>query len=179
VQEPFLGRDRFDVACLLEQLEPDVRRLLWRFHVPAEDAEDLLQDAVVSFLLRREEISTPEPWFLATLKNRCLQYWRRRRRSLLRAIDAGLLEEIGPTAAPEQERADLRRDLDGALGGLTPRCRKILKLRYGYEYTGPEIASQIGAREDTVRQATLRCLSALSRNLTARSSSPEGTACSR
>ena len=156
-----------------------MRRTLWRFRIPAEEAEDIVQDCVVSFLLKRDEISTPEPWFLVTLKNRCLQHWRRRRRSLLRAIDAGLLEEIAPSTPPDQERSDLRRDLGGALENLTARCRRILKLRYGYDYTGPEIASRIGAREDSVRQATLRCLSALSRNLTARDAGREVRACTR
>lgn len=177
--EPVLGRERFDVVCLLDQVEPDVRRLLHRFRIPAEDAQDLVQDSVVSLLVRRDEISSPLPWFLATLKNRCLQYWRRRRRSLLRAMDVGLLEEIAPHRAPEQERSDLRRDLGGALEGLTPRCRQILRLRYGYDYTGPEIADRLGARESAVRQATLRCLSALSRNLIARDSPTEAVACSR
>jgi RNA polymerase sigma factor (sigma-70 family) len=179
LQEPFLGRDRDDVAAVLERVEPDVRRIVWRFRVPAEDAQDLIQDCVVSLLLRRHEVASPEPWFLATVKNRCLQYWRRRRRSLLRAIDAGLLEEIGPTTGPEQERCDLRRDLGGALEGLTPRCRRILKLRYGFDFTGPEVASRIGARQDAVRQATLRCLSALSKRLTRPAVGQEAPTCSR
>jgi RNA polymerase sigma factor (sigma-70 family) len=176
LQEPFLGRDRHDVAYLLEQLEPEVRRTLRSFRIPAEDAEDILQDSVVSFLLRSAEISAPGPWFLTTLRNRCLQFWRRRRRSLLKAIDAGLLAEIAPGAAPDQERSDLRHDLGCALGDLTPRCRKILKLRYGFDYTGPEIASRLGSREDAVRQATLRCLSALSRRLTSLHDSPAAIA---
>jgi RNA polymerase sigma factor (sigma-70 family) len=155
------------VESTLAEAEPELRALLWRFRVPPDDAQDLLQDTILAFLLRRERVLSPTPWLLTTLKNRCLQYWRKRRRSLLVAVDSALLDDLGPSRAPEQERSDLRRDLSGALDRLTPRCRQILRLRYGFEYTGPEIADRLGAKAPAIRQATLRCLSALSRRLTA------------
>ena len=45
------------------------------------------------------------------------------------------------------------------------RCRSILRLRYGLDCAGDEIAQRLGYKANTVRQATLRCLSALSHRL--------------
>lgn len=67
---------------------------------------------------------------------------------------------------PHSQR-DLRRDLRGALAGLPARCRTLLGLRYGLDRTSPEIAERLGARAASVRKATRRCLSALSRSLVA------------
>jgi DNA-directed RNA polymerase specialized sigma24 family protein len=58
-----------------EMSRPDALR------IPAQDAEDLLQDAVLVFWAKRDSIASPAPWLLATLRNRCLFYRRKRRRS--------------------------------------------------------------------------------------------------
>jgi RNA polymerase sigma factor (sigma-70 family) len=165
VQQPTAGRQADELTAVLERLEPELRRVLVRFRIPAQDAEDLIQDTLLVFLTKHDTIASPAPWLLATLRNRCLVYWRRRRRHLIEAIDAGLLEEVAGGRPGDQNRRDLARDLSGAVSRLPNRCRSILRLRYGLECAGPEIAEQLGYRPDTIRQATLRCLSALSRQL--------------
>jgi len=166
--ESLRGAPSDDLGDLLEEIEPEFRALVRRFRIPEADADDLVQEALLTFLVKRASVVSPRPWLIAVLRNRCLLYWRRRRRGLIQAVDAALLEELGPGVAPAQQRSDLRHDLGSALAELTPRCRRILRLRYGLDYTGPEIASKLESRVDTIRQATLRCLSALSRCLTAR-----------
>ena len=153
------------LTTTLERLEPELRATLVGFHVPAQDAEDLLQDVLLVYLLKRDEIASPRPWLLATLRNRCLKYWRSRRRRLIESVDEGLLEELAGGSRGAQETQDLRRDLSNALSHLPVRCRSILRLRYGLECGGDEIAERLGYRANTVRQATLRCLSALSHRL--------------
>jgi len=64
--------------------------------------------------------------------------------------------------SPRQATLPLRRSLERLVSGMPQRCRRILGLRYGLDCTHPEIASRLGiAKASTVRQATLRCLSAL------------------
>lgn len=167
MRQPVAGVRPEDLTGTLEQLEPEIRQILVRFQIPAQDAEDLLQDVALIFLTKQATITwgSAAPWLLATLRNRCLKYWRQRRRTLIQAIDTGLLEEVAGSSAPEQERGDLLRDLTGAVSHLPGRCRSVLRLRYGLDCEGPEIAQHLGYRQDTVRQVTLRCLSALSRRL--------------
>ena len=159
------GTDPDPLTTTLERLEPEFRETLVGFHVPAQDAEDPLQDVLLVYLVKRDEIASPRPWLLATLRNRCLKYWRSRRRRLIEAVDESLLEELAGGARGGQETRDLRRDLSSALSHLPDRCRSILRLRYGLECGGDEIAERLGYKSNTVRQATLRCLSALSSRL--------------
>lgn len=165
MRQPTAGHSPDDLTVALERIEGDIRRLLLRFHIPAQDSEDLLQDVLLAYIRKRSEILSPAPWLLATLRHHCLLYWRRRRRSLIHALDAGLLEEVAGGCSGAQERGDLARDLSSAVSRLPGRCRKILRLRYGLECAGAEVAERLGYRPDTIRQATLRCLSALSRQL--------------
>jgi RNA polymerase sigma factor (sigma-70 family) len=167
-----------ELPALLESLESEVRRVLVRFRVPSQDAEDLLQDTLLVFLTKRPSITAPGAWILAALRHRCLVYWRSRRRRLLEAIDGSLLEEMAGPGPDDHGRSDLARDLSGALSHLPDRCRSVLRLRYGLECDSREIATRLGYQASTVRQVTLRCLSALSRQLLASDFVPAG-ACLR
>lgn len=163
-----------ELSALLENLEPEVRRLLLRFRIPAQDAEDLLQDSLLVFLTKRRAITSPGAWILSALRNRCLVYWRNRRRRLFEVIDESILEELAGPAPDDHRRKDLAHDLSGALSHLPVRCRSVLRLRYGLECDSSEIASRLGYQAGTVRQVTLRCLSALSRQLLSTDFAPAG-----
>jgi len=163
VPQAVSGRGPDDLSTTLERLEPEFRALLTRFRIPAQEAEDILQDTILALLTHRASVTFPRTWLIATFRNRCLLYWRNRRREMLRLFDAGLLEEMSECVAPEQDGADLRRDLNCALDRLPRRCRRLLGLRYGLDCRAPEVAARLGYKADTVRQATLRCLSALTR----------------
>jgi len=165
-EAPPFDRRRQTVAALpdlLESLRPDLRAIRCRYRIPDEESDDLLQDTALALIARRDPVREPRRWLLATFRNRCRMYWRSRRRSFLRAIDTGLLEELAGGEAPEQERRSLRLSLTRALSTLPERCRSILGLRYAANCTHREIASRLGIpKQATVRQAALRCLSALS-----------------
>lgn len=152
-----------ELPALLEDLRPDFRAIRARYRIPESEGDDLLQDTALALVARARALREPRRWLLATYRNRCRLYWRARRRNLLRAVDTGLLEELAGGGAAEQERRTLRRSLSQALASVPARCRSILGLRYGLDCTHREVASTLGIRkESTVRQATLRCLSALS-----------------
>lgn len=165
MRQPTAGPEDDDLTDLLLRLEPEIRRLLLRFRVPAQDADDLLQDTMLVYLTKRPSITAPGAWILSALRNRCLVYWRTRRRRLLETIDDTLLEQVAGPGSDAFGRSDLAHDLSGALSHLPNRCRSVLRLRYGLECDSTEIASRLGYKPGTVRQVTLRCLSALSRQL--------------
>jgi len=68
--------------------------------------------------------------------------------------------------APEQEDADVRRDLEMAIERLPERCRALLSLRYRQGYEPPELAERLGYSPTSISKTTNRCLAALTRELT-------------
>ena len=150
---------------LLKGLEPRFRAVLARFQIPEQDAEDLVQQALLAYVRKCPTVLKPEAWLLGTLRNRCLRYWRARRRRLYTAVDTAILEGVASEGTPCQEQADLRRDLKGAMGRLRPRCRSILGLRYGMGCEPRETARRLGYKESSIYKLMERCLAALSNQL--------------
>lgn len=154
-----------DLELLLESLKPQMKHTLYRYQIPYEDAEDLLQQTLLTLLYKRREIEKPEPWILATLKNRCIMYWRRQRRQLHEAVDTTIMDLFANPGRPKQENKELSHDLSRAVGRLPERCQEILRLRYGLDYKPAEVADAMGYQRSSIRKITNRCLEALARQL--------------
>jgi RNA polymerase sigma factor (sigma-70 family) len=165
-QQPRVDRG-FDEA--VARLEKSGRLYLRRHRLPPEDAEDVLQETLLIFLIKHDEIYNPEAWLRGTLRKRCQFYWRRRQRNLLRMVDAGLLEAIAaaPAAQSPNENDFVHAYLDRALDTIPPRCRRLLKLRYGQDCDPQEAAAQLGYRPSGAYKIIERCLAALTRCLVA------------
>jgi RNA polymerase sigma factor (sigma-70 family) len=151
----------------LKGMEPRLKRLLATYRIPAEDAEDVLQQTLLALLYQWERVRDPECWLLGTLKRHCLLYWRDSRRRIYSAVDSTVLEWMSEPVAPSQERADMICDLDNLLLRLPSRCRSILQLRFRLGYEPPEVARRLGYQASSIGKITTRCLAALSRELLA------------
>lgn len=158
--EPAVPFDDF-----LKRVEPRLKRLLARYRIPSEDAEDVLQQTLLALLYQWERVRDPESWLLGTLKRHCLMYWRTRRRRIYSAVDAAILEWLSEPIAPSQEKADLICDLENLIGRLPSRCRSLLQLRFRFGYEPLEVARRLGYRASSIGKITTRCLAALSREL--------------
>jgi RNA polymerase sigma factor (sigma-70 family) len=163
---------------LLEGVAPRLKRMLARYRVPSEDAEDLLQQTFLALVYQWDCIHDPEPWLLGTLKNHCLMYLRKRDRRLESAVDSALLEVLAPPVAPPQERAARLSDLRNLLRCLPCRYRRLLQLRYEFGYEPPEVAARLGYRTSSIGKITARCLRALSRELLASATGSDAEASS-
>ena len=152
---------------LVPRVQPKLERILCYYQIPPQDAEDLVQDSVLTLLYKWEKIHSAEAWLLATLKRRCLMYWRSRRSRLTDAVDAAVLELLAGPGSPDQERSELSHDLERALGSLPSRCQNLLRLRYGFGYKPAEVADRLGSRASSIRKVASRCLAALNRHLSA------------
>jgi RNA polymerase sigma factor (sigma-70 family) len=144
-----------------------MKRLLAVYRIPADDAQDVVQQTLLALLYQWEKIRDPECWVLGTLKRHCLMYWRTQRRRLYSAVDAAILEWLSQPVAPAQERADLVADLESVIEKLPPRCQSLLKLRFRLGYEPPEVAAKMGYRASSIGKITTRCLAALSREMMA------------
>src|SRR5262245_17601219 len=147
----------------LRQVRPRLKALFGHFKIPPQDTEDILQQALLALLYRSEPVRDPEAWLLGTLRNKCLLYWREKKRKLYESVDSAILERIAEPLAPAQERADLRKDLESALECLPERCRSVLSLRFQLGYEPPEVAERLGYSPASISKVTTRCLDALTR----------------
>jgi RNA polymerase sigma factor (sigma-70 family) len=158
-------KDSFD--DFLKKVEPRLKRVLATYRIPADDAEDVLQQTLLALVYQWDRVRDPECWLLGTLKRHCLMYWRTNRRRIYSAVDSTILEWLSEPVAPSQERADLLCDLENLLGRLPSRCRSLLHLRFQLGYEPVEVARRLGYRASSIGKITTRCLAALSRELLA------------
>jgi len=167
-EEPF-------VELFLHQIRPRLKSLFARYRIPPQDTEDILQAALLALVYQWPGIRDPEAWLMGTLKNRCLLYWRERRRKLYEGVDSTVLDLLAQPCAPEQEHADLVRDLSAVIGRLPERCQSLLRLRYQLGYEASEVAERLGYSPTSMSKVTTRCLAALLRQLTAAGLSQKNT----
>ncbi|MFL6233533.1 MAG: RNA polymerase sigma factor [Thermoanaerobaculia bacterium] len=150
---------------ILARAEPRLKRVLSRYRIPAQDADDLLQETFLIMVTKAGSIRNPDAWLVATLANRCIIYWRKHRAKLWDLVDTAILELLADVEAPPQENAELRYDLDALLSNLPDRCRSLLRLRYGFGCSTAETAERMGYCKSSIRKVTRRCLAALTEQL--------------
>jgi RNA polymerase sigma factor (sigma-70 family) len=158
---------------ILARAEPRLKRVLSRYQIPAQDADDLLQETFLIMVSKLGSIRNYDAWLVATLANRCIMYWRKHRSKLWDLVDSAILELLAEVEAPPQESADLRYDLDSLLSNLPDRCRSLLRLRYGFGCSTAETAERMGYCKSSIRKVTRRCLAALTEQLLGAGFQPE------
>ncbi len=116
-----------------------------------EDAEDLVQDALVKTFARGRaglRLESAEGYVRRAILTLYLDGWRRRGRW---AVRRHLLVAPPSTAGPE-EGAAARADVVAALRHLPPQQRACVVLRFYEDLTVTEIAEQLGVAEGSVKR---------------------------
>lgn len=141
-----------DTESLLDELRPRLVRILRRYRIPPEDAEDLLQETLLLLVRRRAQIRHPEHWLPATLANVCIAHHRRRRRTaaVLDLVDPDVLAHHGPADPPAQAAVPARLSIARLLSDLTPTHRRLLRLA-AQGLDTPELARRLGYAPSSVR----------------------------
>ncbi len=79
-----------DLGAVYESTLPTLRAIArGRYRFPAEDAEELIQEAWCLFLEKRQSIRTQRAWLTGTIANLCRQEIDRRARERARTADMG------------------------------------------------------------------------------------------
>jgi RNA polymerase sigma-70 factor (ECF subfamily) len=167
-----LTEDEF--ALLIEPLRPALRLHCYRLVGSLDDAEDMVQEALVRVWSRRDrlyDLSGFRPWVYRIATNVCLDLLdRRRRRPTVASSDA---EEFSwPDPVPSTWLAGIAEGLDPAEGiiqregvglaflaavhALTPRQRAILVLRDVLEWPAAEVAEALETTTVAVNSALQR-----------------------
>jgi RNA polymerase sigma-70 factor (ECF subfamily) len=136
-----------DVAQLLLARAATAHRLAaWILRDPV-GAEDAVQDAALIAWNRRGSLrnaDSAEGWFNRIVVNVCRDELRRRaRRRNLPAVE--------PIASSGSEGVAQRDELGRAIARLTPDQQVVLGLRFGRDLTVPQIATETGLPEGTVK----------------------------
>jgi len=120
--------------------------------LPAADAEEAVQEALVRAWLRRDACRSPEaplPWVLEITRNETRRLLgRRARRSSLELFESA----IGVDAEDDELAGTATRvTVERALGTLADGDQRLLLLRYAEDLTQVEVARRLGLPEGTVK----------------------------
>ncbi len=156
---------RGELMTQLEQIGPSGHALAVSLLGNTDDAADVLQDSVATVLRIRSfdpSQGTFKSWFLAIVRNRCIDFLRQRRRRPDVDIDSVTIaadDGDGPEAVAAQQEmsAIVRRELDR----LPEPQREILILREFLALSYAEIGSVLNVPAGTVMSRLHRARSAL------------------
>jgi RNA polymerase sigma-70 factor (ECF subfamily) len=144
-------------------LHVNLRRTFDKFRVPIDDRDDVIQDVLLTFHLRRYQwnASLPLfPWLFTIARNKIIDEVRRRNRRQEVVVDFNLCN--WPDVASEADPAsDIAHDTMRALNGLSERNREIVSSIIIGGYSARELAIHLGMNETTVRVTLHRSLKAL------------------
>ena len=139
------------LEALIRDRGPALLRYGYLLTGDAGDAQELVQDALVSVLARRAPLREPaavEGYVRQTMLSAYIDGYRRRRRWL------GLRHLVTSPDVTDDHRhgVDTRRDVVVALAGLAPRVRACVVLRYFEDLTVAEIAGRLQISDGTVKR---------------------------
>jgi RNA polymerase sigma factor (sigma-70 family) len=156
---------RLEAAFL--KLRPKLKRVLAFQRIPPEDAEDLIQEALMATILRWDSIVDLEAWIFGALRNRCSIYRRSQRvkRRRMETVSPQVLEAIVESQMPPQEREDMMREIQRAAFHLGRQHQAILRLRYRLGFSVVEIAQRLGYQPASVRKLATRAITRIRKRL--------------
>jgi RNA polymerase sigma factor (sigma-70 family) len=172
-QDLLLQRIREGEMAALTDLYRSCRNMV-RAHVTrnsgsTEEADDILQDALVVFWQRVrsnrfEQKAQPGTFVFAVARNLWFRQLARKKR--LRPIDGADFGNDEPSIIDEIDQRQESRDLQAALNRLSDQCRTLLMAFYWEELSMEEIAVRFGfANAETAKSKKYQCKQALKKFL--------------
>jgi RNA polymerase sigma-70 factor (ECF subfamily) len=161
--------DRAALEEVLAGVAPSIHRFGLRMCKNAHDADDVLQDTLLSVAKHLSEFegrSSLSSWVFALTRNACAH----RRRGLKNkppVSDEGMAERPDEAPSPEARAADqeLAGALSRALDALPEDYREVVVLRDVEGLSAPETATALGVSVDAVKSRLHRAREALRRAL--------------
>jgi RNA polymerase sigma-70 factor, ECF subfamily len=162
------------LPALYARLRGRLGGVLYRFHIPTDEAEDLVQTTLLFAVAKWNGIRDPEAWLIGTLHKRCILYWRTRRSHLEYTRPMEQLDRQRG-GEPDQTRRERFADLGKVWHRLPPTHRKLLLLRFQEGMSPREAAQAVGIAHSSVRKTTNRAFKRLRAALG--TAPPRGTPC--
>lgn len=134
----------------------DLLRVAYHLTGSAQDAEDLVQAALVKVMRRWRRIDDPMPYLRRVMINQHISSWRRHR-----------VHEVVTAILPDRSTRDMtdvvteRHTLYEAMRALTPRTQAVIVLRYVVDLPEAEVAAALGCSVGSVKSRASRGLARL------------------
>lgn len=167
------GGDQAAYASLLREVMPLLRDLVRRAWRTPQDADDIVQDVLLSLHAVRHTYDPARPfvpWLLSITRRRIADAARRSSIRFQREIAAGVLPETfsGDGAKIEQETRDEQASIRQALAGLTTEQREAVELLKVQGLSLKEASAVTGRSVPSLKAHVHRALKALRRSITAK-----------
>jgi RNA polymerase sigma-70 factor (ECF subfamily) len=135
----------------------------FRYRVGADDAEDLTSETFEKAWRARHtyrrDLGAFTTWLYAIARNVAVDHFRRR--VAHEPLDSAAHVAAGDSPELDAIRTDAKERLTALLGGLDPRAREIVALRYGSGLTNRAIAKLLGLSETNVGTILHRAIAEL------------------
>lgn len=119
------------------------------FGVSADDAEAIVQDTYVAYLVQAGDVKDPRAWLLGTLRNGCRQYWKRQSREVPMPPESESWPDPRATATQDQLIDDLAALK--VIEMLPERDRDLLERFYLSGESTLAIAEALGTTPGTIQ----------------------------
>jgi RNA polymerase sigma-70 factor (ECF subfamily) len=170
--EEYLNGDNGALASLVERNLKLVYRFAFRLARDAHDAEDITQETFVKLWKSLQKFDSDKnfkTWLLSIAHNTAVDVLRKRRGFVFSDFDLpdggnSIVDTLVDTAPLPPEifiRAEDKKVLDSALGGLAPQYREVLNLHHEEELTFNEIGIILNKPLNTVKSQYRRAILAL------------------
>lgn len=153
-----------ELGAVLEQVRPQLARLFGAYRIPAPDAEDLVQDALLGLVANWPDVREPCAYLVGAARHLCRFYVRQqiRQRARIAPADPDQLERLAGSAPSGQDERDALADVERLARTLGPRPRHLLRLLLGLGFDEDELARSLGgAKPASLRRARRRALTRL------------------
>jgi RNA polymerase sigma factor (sigma-70 family) len=148
-------------AGLIDRLHTRAARMLAAYGIPAQEADDLVQDALLALLSQPVEVRSVESSLAGILRHGCAAHIRQRyrERHVVQA-DPAALETLAAAASTRSACTDDRLDLVTLLDTLPVRQSCVLLLRF-LGFSHEEIAAACRRSAPAVRRSSMRAIAKL------------------
>ncbi len=156
---------------LLRAVLPSARKIAqFGFRIPAQDVDDVLQQASIDFLVQsRRGARVSGGLMVVIVRRRCLDYWRSRYRSRVKEVPLDELHEedcaYPVECAPEAEPTAAGLRIAQTWPSLSENCRQVLASRFWKNRKTSDLAETMGYKPDSLKRMISRCLGKLRRSL--------------
>lgn len=126
-----------------------------RYHIPPDEAEELVHEAFIAYLQRHTAIRDVKGWIMGTMRFKCSEYWRARKREA--PLSAEQEEAAHPTAEQDVRSAVAKLTVASAIRQLGENCRETIRRFYWLDESLHDIAACYATTENNVKQMLFTC----------------------
>lgn len=146
---------------LLGDITPTLRAFLRSRLFARDQIDDVLQDILLGIHTARHTWRPEKPfrnWMFGIARHKMLDYFRKTMRTAARETDDSTLVTFPADPANNPEEALFARELQGALGRLPDRARRLVEMTKLEGLSMAEAAQQLGMSEGAAKVAAHRAL---------------------